>query len=127
MSRVKYDPTRDPVPGFDMLRTDAAREVATRTQFTGGIGQHVYVNGYDLARVEAAGLRDPAIVAILERHGWHSPQPDLRWFKDGDTTYTPFAVAAAIRAVVEELEAAATKKRAPAIPSPDPRSDTVDA
>jgi hypothetical protein len=110
MSKDKIEPVRaskpEPLPGLDMLRTEAAREVADRVQFKGGIGQHVYVNGFDLARVEAAGLRDPVIVAILERHGWHSPQPDLRWFKDGDLTYTPVAIADAIAAVVSELEAA---------------------
>lgn len=98
------------LPGVEMLRTDAAREVASRTQWAGGFGSdgsYVYVNGYDLARVEAAGLRDPAIAEILERHGWKSPDPGLRWFKTGDRTFAPVAVADALVQVVTELEAAA--------------------
>ncbi|MCI4355100.1 MAG: hypothetical protein L3K06_07030 [Thermoplasmata archaeon] len=97
----------DALPGIEMLRTDAALEVAHRTQFTGGFGSegdYVYVNGYDLARVEAAGLNDPSLFEMLERHGWFSPDPGLRWFRRGDPTYTPRTLADAILIVVTELE-----------------------
>ena len=121
MSKVKYGSGLDvsTLPGVEMLRTEAAREIADRSQFTGGIGQHVYVNGFDLARVEAAGLRDPAIVEVLERHGWQSPHPDLRWFKRGDSTYAPVAVADAVVAVIRELEAAAVAVSVAVEPVPD--------
>lgn len=41
------------LPGIDRLVTQAAREIARRPQYTDGIKQHVYVNGHDLAAVEA--------------------------------------------------------------------------
>ena len=99
---------REPLPGIEMLTTEAARLVADRTQFRGGIGQHVYVNGYDLARVETAGLRDPRIVATLAAHGWYAPDGPMsvHWFMVGDTTFTKHSLLEAVLSTVAELDRA---------------------
>jgi hypothetical protein len=111
---------REPLPGLELLVTDAAREVADRTQFEGGIGQHVYVNGYDLARVESAGLRDPRIVKVLTDHGWYAPSDnpmEMFWFRTGDTTYRKHTLAEAILAVIAEAKRSSRTPKVPATPA----------
>ena len=107
-SKVQYISRfkQEPLPGIELLTTDAAREVADRAQFEGGIGQHVYVNGYDLARVEAAGLRDPDLLEALADHGYRNLSGDmLFWFRDADTNYQKYTLAQAVLAVIRDLTA----------------------
>ena len=56
MSAIRQVFNRDGLPGYDLLTTETAREIAERPQFTNGISSHVYVNGHDLARVEAEAV-----------------------------------------------------------------------
>jgi hypothetical protein len=59
----------EPLPGADTLTTEAGKEIAARPQFKGGIGHHVYVNGYDLARVEAEAFeRGRKAAAIADEY-----------------------------------------------------------
>ena len=89
------------LPGYEMLVTDAAREVADRPQFkASGISGHVYVNGYDLARVESAGLRDRRIGEALLARGWYTNTDAIEgavwWFKRNDPTHAIHSLADAV-------------------------------